>query len=610
MIVTDLRLQITAGLTLRCEGVESALVLPVTLARTHQIMANPGASLPDLRMIGDGLGKMLTAGEAGAAFLAAREKAAKASKGWKQRGSIPGDEPVLRVSLQIDEPPLFPYPWENARYEGLPLFSNRAFPLVRVDGAVGGARPLPAPPIRVFAIAGTDDAAIGAREEIRELRHTLKPYAHLFDIEVFDAAEAAKPIDSLKQRLSEFKPHVLHFAGHAFDDPPALQLHKEPGGWSANSIGAFLANEPWTLHLAYLNACRTQAVAAASRSFVTAFCQRADAGALIAMSGNIQGREAGKLASTFYISLAEGMPADQALANARGTLGDDVRASYYPTLTVTAAPSAMAAAAPADVHPHLTFLAGREEAKGFVDRVQPRRQLLGALTANHAYGIAVVGDTENGKSWFLRTCLRCIAYQSYPVIYLEMAKYKTWGELLRSLLRGGDGPKFGKPLSKEREEKMEPVLAGDLSQSGRLPDAIRHTLEAIRPAPGNPPAVLIFDHLGASELNESVASDAANFFKYVFGEVTNSAADPKLRVIVACSYQTTVDTHAVAGRWTKVDLAPFPVPELKELSRDWFQAVAPEKLEDLEEYLLQPMRKARAPRFFVAECKKWLADMS
>jgi hypothetical protein len=359
----------------------------------------------------------------------------------------------------------------------------------------------------------------------------------------------------------------------------------------------------------YLNACRTQEAAAAAGSFVHAFCTRAAADALLAMTGNIQGHEAGTLAGHFYAELALGAPVDQALASARARLGDGARASFYPALTVTSTPAPLVQAAPAAVLSHLGTLAKREEAHTFVDRVQPRRQLISALTANRVH--AVIGDSENGKSWFLRCCLRCIAYQGHPVLYLELPKYETWSDALRALVRGGDEPLLGPRLPAARITEMDRILTGDLVASGRLPDAIRHTLEALRPPDGQPAAVLILDHLGASELSASIATDAETVFRYFFRDLANNPVDPNLRLIVACANKTLLDAHAPSGSWSEINLQPFPPgDELKELTRDWFQSVAPGKLGTLEEYLEAPMKKPRTPRFFVAKCREILEDMS
>ena len=606
MIATTLRLQITTRNTLLCEGSESPISLLPDPVRSASTMADAAAPLADLRSLGDALGAILTAGPAGKTFLAAREKGVQANNKWRRTQK--GEEPILRVSLHIANAKLAVLPWENARHEGIPLFATRASTVVRVITDFDEPRPTGRSPIRLFAVTGTDHSAIGARAEIRELRHQLKPFAHLFDIEIFHASASPAPLADLQKRLSDFQPHILHFAGHAFDTPPALQLGNLSGGWTAAAAGNFFANEPWTLQLVYLNACRTQAAAAVSNSFVNAFCTRAAADSLIAMSGNIQGVEAGALAGHFYAELATGAPVDQALASARAKLGDGARASFYPILTVTSEPAPLFPPAPPGIQSHLATLAGRDEAATFVDRVQPRRQLLSALGAKRA--VAVVGDSENGKSWFLRSCLRCIAFKGNPVLYLELPKYKTWADALRALVRGGDEPLLAPALTPARLVEMDRILSGDLVASGRLPAAIRHTLDALRPPDGEPAAVLIFDHLGVSELTASIAADPESVFKYFFRDLANSPTEPNLRIIVACANKNTLDSYAPSGSWSQVDLAPFPADELKELTRDWFQSVAPAKLDTLEEYLAAPMRKPRSPRFFTSECKKWLEDMS
>jgi len=101
-----------------------------------------------------------------------------------------------------------------------------ALPAIR---AIGSSLATPASlgewPVRVLAVIGADTGGLQPDQEVRELCRLLRRQDHVFDCEVFDcsAVDAQKDtiVAQLKAKLGEFKPHILHFAGHASFGPSA-----------------------------------------------------------------------------------------------------------------------------------------------------------------------------------------------------------------------------------------------------------------------------------------------------------------------------------------------------------------------------------------------------
>jgi hypothetical protein len=233
----------------------------------------------------------------------------------------------------------------------------------------------------------------------------------------------------------------------------------------------------------------------------------------------------------------------------------------------------------------------------FVDRIEPRRQLFSKLQAG-AKAVAVVGGPENGKSWFLRSCLRCLAWAGHAVIYINLKKHANWKTLLAAIAAGGDEPPLTMALSAVERERLAASVQTNLEGGGTFPIAIEHTLQAIRPAVDERPLVLILDHLETSDSQVSIASDTANICNYFFNYLAN--ADGRVRLILSCVAPSAL-SHLPAGAPPPINLTPFPADEVPELLREWFQAADLDM--DKAERFIGGLSQTRSPREFTVLCE-------
>jgi hypothetical protein len=203
----------------------------------------------------------------------------------------------------------------------------------------------PEGPLRIlFAIgAANNDPDVAASDELEEIERSIRPVHPAIDFEVVENYTDLYP------RIISFSPHVLHFIGHGFAKPPRLEFAARPPlptwDWSTPAISTDVGSfnlKHWVPNLAFLNACRTGAVAGDLGPVAGAFLG-AGTWATIAMQGDIKGRAAGHLAGVFYRELGTGVSLELALSVARGEVtrlfGE--KEAAYPALSVRCHPTAV-----------------------------------------------------------------------------------------------------------------------------------------------------------------------------------------------------------------------------------------------------------------------------
>jgi hypothetical protein len=581
-----------------------------------QTLSDPRSRLEDLKEIGSKLVEILLLGEVGQHWGELQTQTLSDYNSWRQNAShSPDDEPVLRTFLRIEPFELQHLPWETCWRKSRGVFFHRAFPVVRIWAKKLDERIHPHKgPIRILAVIGSGDAELGAADEVFEIWRSLRDFDHSFDVDIFDCQlveEGQDPIQMLKDRLRTFQPHVFHFAGHAYYEDPGLQLKPAKGtsrSWASDDISSFFSNETWGLRLVYLNACRTsQKPANKQDSLVAAF---EDAGTLscLTMLGNIAGKEAGASASSFYKSLASGLQIDRALAKARADLGVEQRGAYYPVWTTRVDPdsiicfrSEVSDARQAELLPY----GQRDEISLFVNRGEARRLVVDALEADERssrrFAYAVYGNVQHGKSWFLKWCLRTLAWHNHPVIYTRLQDFKKWRDLLQSWTRGGSDPILRHALSAVAVGRLEPVLGGkdDLENSGMLPQAAEKVLAELRSTVADKPLVLAVDHFQPSDVGESLALDATNFIQYIFNPIAKG--DGKLRLVVTSGSETLFQKQDLEGNFGYVSLGLFP-PGCRQHLREWFMAKDPKNWRKAEQYINIGLQTQVTPKAFSDFC--------
>jgi len=250
------------------------------------------------------------------------------------RNEIPG----LRLRLRlVGVPELANLPWEYLYHATLRRFIvlSAQTPITRYTDLPRPVTPLSiAAPLRLLVmIAGPSDyPPLDVDQEKAKLEAALRHLEQhgLIKLEWLEKAT----LSALQQRLRKEPVHLFHFVGHggwdeqAHDGVLLFEDEQRRGRQvSANHLGTILRDHK-SLRLVVLNACEgartspTDPFAGVASTLV-----QQGIPAVVAMQFEITDRAAIELAHVFYGSLADGYPAEAALAEARKAIfasGNDV----------------------------------------------------------------------------------------------------------------------------------------------------------------------------------------------------------------------------------------------------------------------------------------------
>lgn len=241
----------------------------------------------------------------------------------------------LRIRLHLnDAPALADAPWEllHDGTDFVALQPQRA--LVRYLELPQPIKPLPvAPPLRALAILSSPKD-FDPLDIAREWEHLNDALADVISTGLFEIDLLEQPtLTALQNQLRRSAYHILHFSGHGEYDASAanhsqgaLVFQDEYGkGQAVNALtlARHLADHS-TLRLVVLNAC--EGARASTRDAFTGAAQtlmRQNIPAVIAMQFEITDDAAQNFARTLYDALANQMPIDAAVSDARKRLAND-----------------------------------------------------------------------------------------------------------------------------------------------------------------------------------------------------------------------------------------------------------------------------------------------
>jgi hypothetical protein len=239
-----------------------------------------------------------------------------------------GQNAGLRFRLRLSSAPeLLDLPWELLYQPAQNRFLALSVetPLVRYLDLPGRVAPLAVtPPLNILVVIASprDHPALDVEAEWQRLRESVRDLETrgLLTVDRLDTPTLA----ALQRQLRRKEYHVFHFIGHGGFDEQArdglLMLEDEHGNSrpvSGQYIGVLLHDEK-SLRLALLNACeggrtsRNDPFAGVCQSLV-----QQGVPAVIAMQFAISDQAAIALAHEFYSALADGLPVDTALTEAR-----------------------------------------------------------------------------------------------------------------------------------------------------------------------------------------------------------------------------------------------------------------------------------------------------
>jgi hypothetical protein len=347
-----------------------------------------------------------------------------------------------RTYLDVQPAELKDFPWEFARFGGVPLFHDqeRPFSVVRQGQLIDRD---PEWGIRVLAVvaAKDDNDAIQVWRELYAIRNAIREANRIIDLKPLFYPSRTK----LQTEVERYRPHVLHLIGHG--DNNGLLLFDGTGyrPWTHVQVRIDVGAWNWKPELVYLNTCRSiggqplnPAEQESQYTVVDRFLERGVV-AVISMQADVQGDLAGACAGQFYKHIALGEEIDSALARGRILIAQTVEGaeasidSYLPKLVVTA---------PFEKILHYQAQANlpdcpeiKKELAEFVDREEQRRDMVRLLEAGTSV-VLIQGAPDVGKSWLLRWCIDAWRRRKMDIRYVPINGCHTWLDVVLAIRDG------------------------------------------------------------------------------------------------------------------------------------------------------------------------------
>jgi CHAT domain len=380
----------------------------------------------------------------------------------------------LRIRLHLAEAkpgkvPLAFIPWEFLYEEDANAFlcASDLSPVVRYPDLPQMIQPLAVqPPLRILAMISSpgDYPRLDVEAEWSKLERAVGDLVRE-GVVALERVHSAS-LEALQRRLRRFEPcHIFHFIGHGGFDQRAqdgvVVLEDESGRGtlvSGELLGQVLHNHP-SLRLAVLNACEG-ARSAATDPFAGVAQTLVQRGipAVIAMQFEITDRAALVFSEEFYLSLADGLPVDAAVAQARTAIMTRVNVVEWATpvlymrsddgriFDVEAAPPARAAPVrpiPPVSHPEGEMVIPSEPPPELLDRAPvaegsrtavPEGTALPQVEAGSAAGGAAVSDPfadylASVKARFQSAGFQCnegVTHKDHSFRLVAMSEEELW----------------------------------------------------------------------------------------------------------------------------------------------------------------------------------------
>ena len=434
---------------------QTNLPLDARLARDY--LTGPTAGTEILERVGTLLFDVLNRPGIAAQWKQERDAA------WanRQAAELEG-RPALRVLLDIRDSVLRLLPWELIRSGKNPLAQQSWWPVFRWQAGQQPLTPSPALPwpFRVLVVIGCreDDPAIKWRDEIWAILESVNRLRrepgdggdqidllwHKIDVEFFECRLPKRlkdrdvgPKEALEHRISELRPHVLHFLGHGVPgdgtQKPGLKLYDARTNvlddelLTAKELYGWLAACP--PRLAIVNACRSANLTDLEGSWAVADALiEAEVAGVIGMQGDVRGDAAARFATGLYAALTRGLTIDRAVVEGRkrvlAVAPDDERDWALPSLVLRTLPEQvlpMEADSPVAIKRQIVSDPSLMNVAGFVGRRDERRRLrqgaeVLAATPQLSKLLLVLGESQVGKTWLVWRCLEGCLLRGHRVV--------------------------------------------------------------------------------------------------------------------------------------------------------------------------------------------------
>jgi tetratricopeptide (TPR) repeat protein len=503
---------------------------------------------------------------------------------WKKiNAAVPvGSLPFLVIASEIPE--ILNLPWElllppDSDFLGIiPLFRIRRFPSsARQMASFTGV--LRARPLRLLFMACSplDQPTLDYEREEEAL------FRAIYGQDVaFDSCDLGT-FEELKEKVSEFLPHIVHLTGHGavLNGQGRFAFEKEDGTTDlvpSEELRRFLAGSG--VQCVFVSGCQS---GKAPREALSGICQSlvgAEVPLAVGWAASIADDLATNFARTFYKTLIKAQPVDRSLLLARQEAQKACEKLGDPSWTLPVIYAATNQIQIFDPNPQRPpevpsrqnmiqeALPGMKEgyAEHFVGRRREQQRLLPALRSGDLQVVIITGLGGSGKSTLATRLARKLETSGFIPIPVSSSKenplnsarlLQAFGDALRKTAR--------KHKARGNTQKADELatLAEDLNNSktsveSRLRDAVAALNEEY--------FLLLLDNF-ESNLDESdlhiLDSEISGFYQYLLDYLSGSS-----RAIITTRYPPS-DAPVLPSKVRKEDLGDFPESSfLKILQRD------------------------------------------
>jgi hypothetical protein len=354
----------------------------------------------------------------------------------------------IRLFLDIEPKELKPLPWELLYFEEdlSPLFVDPRYLVARGRLEAVGKQASGEPPLRALVVVACDpvnDAQIRPNEELIALERSFRKLRHVVDLVVLRQPTR----EQLVKAYQAHQPHLFHFLGHgrlpAGSKDPCLCLWTPSGEeeWLVDEITNDLRS--WNgLQVAFMNACFSASAVGTTWSLTRAL-HAVGARVVIGMQSEIPGDKAAIFSERLYSQLAERVPLEQALREARRalTLGTDGLKRHdwaLPSVSFERATENLFSLP----KPELPVAQEFDQLRSLVDRQEERLALSQSERQQQYPSLFILeGEEDSGKTCLLHWLLERWALKGKRILHVDLAKDPTQASLneldfLRRVRRG------------------------------------------------------------------------------------------------------------------------------------------------------------------------------
>ena len=458
-----------------------------------------------------------------------------------------------------------------------PLFRIRRFPSSAKQMATFTGELRPGPLRLLFmACSPTDQPTLDYEREEEAL------FRAIYGQDVaFDSCDLGT-FEELKEKVSEFKPHIVHLTGHGavLEGQGRFAFEKEDGTADlvpSEDLRRFLAGSG--VQCVFVSGCQS---GKAPREVLAGICQSlvgAEVPLAVGWAASIADDLATNFARTFYRTLKDGQPVDRALLLARQEAWKACEKRGDPSWTLPVIYSSTNQIQIFDPDPQrppevltrqnmvLDALPGMKEgyAEHFVGRRREQQRLLPALRSGDLQVVIITGLGGSGKSTLANRLARKLETYGFMPIPVSSSN----GDPLNSArLLQAFGDAFRQFARKERTRNTSKAdeleaLAMDMNNPHILVESRLHDAVA---ALNENHFLLLLDNF-ESNMDESdlhiLDSEISGFYKYLLESLSGGS-----RAIITTRYQPS-DAPVLPAKVRKEDLGDFPESSfLKILRRD------------------------------------------